>query len=290
MEEDVYNCKWKKSGDGYRLWLKGKPNVAVEGSDNIDVLSEQLSQRITESGGAQHAVLEFDKPFPKSAFDQKYRSPELVTVCGGNNSFESTLTAEQRHSRWLWYDQYFDQPSCTRCHAVTTPRNERPIAVDHFNASSDGGFVTVRPTALYVFSDDFLNQLTSEERSGLELQPVTLRKRSRKEFYEVVGPSQIPFVSLHSVTPTGWQCGQCNCSVFGHMLSPQTSIDSFVAASDLPTDLPGVFVVGIAPQLKLCMTADRWAEIRPCTKKLTSSPLGVVPDNEVVRKPILEVR
>jgi len=82
MEHDVYICKWAKTTNGYRLWVKGKPNVSVEGSADITELSNRLCERIIETRGAYQAVLEFDKPFPKSAFDARYSKPEIYAVLG----------------------------------------------------------------------------------------------------------------------------------------------------------------------------------------------------------------
>ena len=35
MEDDVYICKWKRIDAGFRLWVKGKPKLSVEGDGDV---------------------------------------------------------------------------------------------------------------------------------------------------------------------------------------------------------------------------------------------------------------
>lgn len=59
-EDDLYLCTWKEISKGkFRLWVKGKPKLRVEGTGGFDELAEELSEKIRDSGGALHAVLEF---------------------------------------------------------------------------------------------------------------------------------------------------------------------------------------------------------------------------------------
>lgn len=290
MEDDVYICKWKRTADGFRLWVKGKPKLGVEGDGDIYALSERLSEVIAESGGAPHAVVEFDKPFPKSAFDSRYSTPAVVTVCG-DDSFEATLSLEHRRDRALWYDQFFQQPSCPECKGITSERNDVPITIDDFRPSFDGGFITCGTTALYVYSDAFLDLLTPEEKSGLQLRPVTLSKKSKKQYFELVGPQGIPYTAVSTLDHSGWRCDFCGFSTFGY-LSRKSAIRRFVRKSKLPNPLPSVFTVGTLPRIRLCLTAERWAEMvsKPGTRGFTSSTLGIAPDMDVVVRPELQTR
>ena len=64
---------------------------------------------------------------------------------------------------------------------------------------------------------------------------------------------------------------------------------SFIARSDLPAPLPGVFTVGNLPEGQLAVTESRLKELigRKGTRGFVSSPLGIVAKHEVVRQPEL---
>lgn len=282
MEDHVYTCKWKRIESGFRLWVKGEPRLSIEGDDDIHVLSELLSAKIAESGGAFHAVLEFDKPFPKSAFDARYCTPELLTVCG-DDRFEANLTLEERQNQHLWSDQFFEQPSCSRCRANESHRNDVPFQIDHLNSAFDGGFISVGRTSIYVFSSEFIEQLTEEERASLHFRPIALPKKSKKSYFELAGPAGVPFVRVSTLEHTGASCKYCGFTTYGYW-SPKSAIRRFVAASSLPGPIPSLFTVGSLPGVKLCVTAKRWAELNSnCgTRGFTSSSLGVAPDSDVV--------
>ena len=55
---------------------------------------------------------------------------------------------------------------------------------------------------------------------------------------------------------------QCDYRTWGYWIDGM-SIDSFIAKSDLPEagSLPGVFTVGVPPEVHLGATAVRWAEL-----------------------------
>jgi hypothetical protein len=134
--------------------------------------------------------------------------------------------------------------------------------------------------------------LSSEERKQLQLQLVDRPKRSRKQFFELIGPSGPPIVAVASRKACGWRCEACGARVFGYDYSQDTDIDTFIAGSDLPQPVPQVFTVGIQPNVRFCVTADRWVSLvgLPGTRGLVSRPVGVVPDEEVIRNPDLKPR
>jgi hypothetical protein len=67
------------------------------------------------------------------------------------------------------------------------------------------------------------------------------------------------------------------------------AISSFVARSDLPAPLRGVFTIGTFPEIELVATVSRWKELlgQKGTRGFASSMVGAVPDHEVVRRPKL---
>ena len=134
--------------------------------------------------------------------------------------------------------------------------------------------------------------LTSAERAGLQFQPVERPKRARKQYFELIGPSGPPLVAAAGLPLGGWRCPDCGYQTFSVNYSPELTFRDFIARSDLPQPLPSVFTVGVQPNVQLCVTEERWAELRGRrgTRRFVSSPLGVVSDDELVRSPELVIR
>jgi hypothetical protein len=279
MEDDVYICKWKRIEAGFRLWVKGKPKLSVEGDGDVISLSEQLSERIAESGGAQHAVLEFDKPLPKAAFDVRYSAPEIVSVCG-DERFE--IDCPDPHDS-AWFDQFFARPHCRECETQASPRNRQSLPVEYLPPLFDGGFIAFCNVSLRVFSEDFLQHLTSAERDRLDLIPIQFSKDCKKSYYELIGPAGPPFRPISTLPISGWRCDACGYKTFGYW-SPQSNIHQFIARDRLPDPIPDIFTVGVPPDVHLCITAARWAKIIGSigTRGLTTSQIGVAANCDVL--------
>ena len=297
MEEDVYLCGWSKSGHGIELWVKSRPHLRSRGRTYSEA-EDALLEVIARVCGVHHAVFEFVPPLPKSTFDERYSRPELYTIWGDDRCetdeprrtpFESEA---QRAVRLSWYDTFFVAPCCRDCGMPLGPRSETQLRLTQLNSSYDGGFVTLAGAMLYVFSERFLGLLSNDERERLEFRLVDRPPKSRKKFFELIGPSGPPQVALVGREPRGWRCARCDARVFGYSNSPHVAVTNFIARSDLPDPLPQIFTIGTQPNIELCATAERWAGLvgKRGTRGLISRLLGVVPDAEVVRAPELEVR
>lgn len=297
MEEDVYICGWRQLDSEVELWVETRPTIRVTGKDYREA-EELLLELIATKLGVHFAALELVPPLPKSDFEKRYSTPKLLTIRGderfemykpGRVMFE---TPEERSVRQQWYDQFFVAPCCRRCWTAGGPRNETTLKLTHFRGSFDGGFVGLANIMISIYSEEFLNLLSSEERAGLDLRPVELTRQSRKRFFELLGPSGPPLVALAEHPVNGWRCPACGARVFGYQGSQEVSIDSFIAKSDLPSPLPQIFTVGSQPNVELCVTAERWATLvgQAGTRGLISHRVGAAPDNEVVREPDLPPR
>jgi len=281
MEDDVYLCQWKKTTSGFRLWVQNSADWFVEGHGDVVGLSNQLAEKIAQSGGAQVAVIEFDRPFPKSAFDVRYSQPEIYAILG-DDRFQVACPNQNDAG---WFDNYFDQPHCSACGMQSGNRNEEPLTADYVRPSYDGGFISCCGRMLSVFSDGFLDLLTVEERQSLNLVPLITAKKSRRKWYELTGPSGPSHVGVRALEAKGWKCPTCGFHVFGYW-SEKTTLNSFVAQSDLSGALPSVFTIGARPNdVRLCMTAERWFGIvgKKETRGLTATQIGVAPDEDVIR-------
>ena len=295
MEDDVYLCSWSCSQSGYELWLKSRPTVRGCGA-TYDEAEEALIEAIHDSGGAVRAVLEFNPPLVPSDDVREFLTPSIVTIWG-DERFEQGgprrggffANAEERDAHLVWDDQHYEGGFCRACRAPRGPRTERPLELSYVRSGYGGGFVSIAGGTSYVFSEKFLELLTTQERDFLELRQVVHTRRSRVAYYELIGPPGPPLVGLKDVAPhSGWVCDDCCFRRFGYSRTG-FSLNSFVASEDLPHPLPGIFTVGLQPCVELAATSERWAELvgKKGTQGMLSQPLGVVTPNRVDRKPPL---
>jgi hypothetical protein len=275
MEDAVYICGWSRSDAGYSVWVKSRPAIRAEGTTQ-DEAARRLVDAIQDAGGAMLAVLEFDSPLPKSAGAEKYSTQAIVQIGG------------DEHCRVLEPRNYLYQaPICRRCLNATSPRNEKPLTLVESPGSYDGA--SCGQIDSEIVSENFLALLTPAELKQLQLREVI--RKGRKKFYEIIGPDGPPLVAVAGFAANGWRCGTCDYAAWGHN-AMHADYHAFVARSDLPSPLPGIFTIGVAPDIHLAATAARWQELvgRKGTKGFISLSIGVVPDDEVVRRPELPVR
>jgi hypothetical protein len=292
MEHCVYICSWSRSTDAFTLWVKSRPQIHASAPTYAEA-EERLMEAIQDAGGAMHSVMEFDPPLPKSALEEKYSRPEIYLICGDDRfetgaprrrCFESEQETEERR-RWL--DAFYEKPVCRKCMYTFGRRNKKPVTLTYVPTKYDGAFGSLGSVAHHqIVSEEFLALLTPDEKQNLEFQP-TIRK-GRRKFYELVGPEGPPHVAVAGIKISGWCCKQCDYHTWGYWVDGM-AITSFVARSDLPASLAGVFTVGVFPEIELVAPARRWRELlgRKGTRGFTSHLLGVVPDHEVVRRPEL---
>lgn len=295
MEHGVYLCGWSRSSEGFSLWVKARPHIRGEAATYPEA-EELLIEAIQNAGGAMQAVLEFEPPLPKSELEAKYANPEVYLI-GGDDRFETDSprgvpfeTAEEREDRFKWVDSFFESPICRKCAFAASPRSARSLFLEYVPRRYDGAFGHIGhegTTTIQIFSDEFLDLLTTEERGRPQLRSVTGKGRARK-FYELVGPVGPPLVAVAGMKISGWRCTACDHRTWRYWIEGM-SINSFIAKTDLPPSLSGVFTVGRPPEVELAATAARWEELvgKKGTRGFVSSLLGVVPDHEVVRHPDL---
>jgi hypothetical protein len=209
----------------------------------------------------------------------------------GRRPFETKPETEERLKE---IDAFFVAPICRKCSHATSIRSEKPLSFFYPPSRFDGAFGSVGHEggpSIQVVSEEFLELLTSAERKNLELRLTVRKRRARRSFFEVIGPGGAPYIGVTSRKPSGWRCTDCAYRCWGYRTS-EFSIDTFIAKSDLPKDLPGIFTVGTPPEIHLVATAARWRELvgRKGTRGFVSLPLGVVPNGEVLRVPELPLR
>jgi hypothetical protein len=295
MEHGVYLCSWSRSPDGFVLYVRSHPTVQASGSTYAEA-EERLINAIQDAGGAMQAVLEFDPPLPKSTLEAKYTEPEIFLI-SGDDRFETDATrgvpfetAAEIDERLKGIDVFFQAPICRKCRCPASSRSAKSLFLTYAPKRYDGAFGSVGNDSgpeIQLVSEEFLSLLSPQESQRLDLRSVNRSGKARK-FYELIGPAGPPFVALAGLKISGWRCTQCNHRTWGYWC-PELSIHSFIARSDLPSSVNGVFTVGSQPEIHLAVTASRWRELvgRKGTRGFTSQLLGVAPDREVVRIPDL---
>jgi hypothetical protein len=225
----------------------------------------------------------------------RYSRPELYLI-GGDDRFEVLAVKgqpfedpEQLERRLRALDTFYEVPVCRTCKRTVGRRSDAPLTLKHVDADYDGAFGCLGADGgpqHQVVSEQFLELLTPGERSGLKLRPVL--SRSRKRFFELVGPEGPPPVAVAGMHVSGWRCASCGYRTWGYWIDGM-EIHSFVAQADLPASSSGVFTVGAFPEIEIAVTGARWSTLvgRNGTSGFVARPLGVVPDAEVIRQPDL---
>jgi len=295
MEEKVFLCGWKKSENGFRLWLKEEPFSKAEAL-SIPQAVENLIETVKSASGVVTPVFEFSPHLPYGETEHQFYEPEILVLTGDEwfETEEPRLTAfalpEAREAKQRWFEQFFSGPSCRKCKIPSGQRNERLLQIRHPSSAYDAGFAYLGCASISLFSSRFLELLTNAERKSLYFLPIESSGRLQKRFFELTGPKGPPIVAADGIKATGWKCPECGRSLFSYF-SENLSCRSFVARTDLPSPMPEIFTIGPIWDLNLCVTSKRWHKMigKKGTRGILSTPLGVLPDNLVVRKPDLMV-
>lgn len=249
-------------------------------------------------------VLQYDPPMPASDALAKYLHPELFVI-RGDEIFELCPFALRDASRslltyweplWNYTASLYTGGLCPDCRRNQGTRSDVPLELTYPDTTTNGGWVRASGlgNSIYLFSEHFLELLTDDERARLHLRQVARPPRSRRTFYELIGPSGISYVSVHGYDAEGLRCKSCGRATGSYLhgtepLFRDNDIRSFVCRDDLPNPLLDLFVVGGADEPILCVTRARWDQMRQ-SKSVTgilATRLGVVPASECDRDPRL---
>lgn len=191
-----------------------------------------------------------------------------------------------------------DPRICPSCRHGRGERTEVAMRVDNAPRRVDAGWIRAAGfhDHIRLFSERFLKLLTTEERAHLEFRPITMPPGARREFYELRGRPDVPFVGVRGMDADGLECVEC-----GHrslrVLDPRLMdeglhLTRFVCAEDLPKSLATCFTVGGGNNLELCVGRERWDALRghPHARGIMSERLGVVPESECERSPRIRNR
>jgi len=192
---------------------------------------------------------------------------------------------------------------CPDCRRGVGERTEVPLRVSwKLPSNSDGGIVRIRiggpfpVMSIRIFSSDFTEALSAQERQRFKWQPVESVEKSKKKFFE---PISLPlarkvmpkglFREKDRLQPDGFCCKKCGRKEVT-AVQGSAGIIAFISEANLPKPLPSCFQFGQVASLVFCMTKSRWSELRgkPGTKRLLSNQVGVVKKGWVNPTPLLE--
>lgn len=276
-EGAVYRCRWKRVGEGYKLWVLGLPQIKVEAGD-LDAGADAINDLMLEHGISSAASLELTPLPPVAETMRRYTKPELYQVWGDQPCYCASVNSEKLLTGTL----------CTRCNTVSGTRNEVPLVLD-CSIRGDGGSTGDASHSYSLFSEEFLEQLTPVERVSLTFRPIEWLGRRR--FFELVGPTAAECVGVRGKEARGWRCDVCGHRVFSYVHTGLPML-AFVCRETLPTPLPIIFAISEIGSAHLVMTAKRWEELRdlPRSRGIMSQILGVVPAADVETPELLELK
>ena len=269
MEGNVYICSWKKKGRKYIICYVHDETISGLGS-TIEEAEEGILENICLRFGDGEAVLEYDKPLPKTDFEKKYGKPGIVSI-SGNDGFSNLLNSEMLPDRPVC-------PLCKRKRFVpmpVTPEYEKLC-------SSDG--VTMGDLGP-VFSDHFFSLFAKNELEKLNLRKIKGLKRYKRDFFEVLGKPDLHCVGFKEFPGLlNNKCKHCGigCSTYLY----QNEMYNFVAADDLPKPLPSIFLIGDEhDEIHVCLPLDKYYELQKKAgmKNICSRRIWIAPKEKVVR-------
>jgi hypothetical protein len=287
MEGRVFVSTWKKTTDGYRVWVKNRPKHAAEGK-TFQEADEALWEVIMRATNDGENTREYEPPPPVLAELSAFLEPAIVCITGNAGGVRAD-------PQGLFNDGY-----CERCGAPKGVRTDKALVADVGSEDVGAAMLVTKPsyarTRLHYFSERFLDLLKPSERDRFTWKPLERGPRARKVYYELVAADLVvPKVGVTGLPvagapgkPGGWRCGQCGFAVIPHYGSwgEAWPLD-YVCGTDLPEPLPSCFALPSGRALSLCMRERRWRKIvgHKSTNGVVTGQVGVVPADRCDRAP-----
>lgn len=323
-ETNVVLCRWRKTPDGWRLWKKGCPDVFGEG-----MWFEEAQERLIDAVmGAAHdldsvvpAVPEYDPPLPVPAEAKKYLDPELYLISGDevfelgdempvplpvldDGTMRSTrfeidreAIAARKDRKRKCAERLFNQGLCLTCGAGLGGRSKQQVTICSAGHFADAGWVRgMLSNHIRVFSDRFVALITDDEKKRFVFRPVRLLGKSRNRYLELSGEPVARFVGVKGLDVDGMDCSSCGSRRL-NVNEPWLQREGlylryFVSRADLPNPMPTCFPVSDGRDLYICMSRQRWDDIRGHrhARGVMAQRLGVVDETECDHRPRLRNR
>jgi hypothetical protein len=284
VEGRVFLCSWKRVPRGFKVWVKNRPKLAATAKSFMEA-DEALADIITERTGDGENLREYSPAAP-GLVEARGSLAHLLMVAGEGRATVANAA------------ELFTGGLCPQCHHPRGARTTTVLRVASIEPGGDGAGARLAPRSfgrnLSLFSQEFIALLSRTEREFLDWRRVERSGRGKKAFYELAGSEvHVPFTTLAGGDVELWRCDTCgweSVPVYGGAGElPEWLSEAgggrwydlpswYVSAADLPDPLPSCFVVGRAPEFRLCFTPKRWEELvgRPGTRGLKSYEVGIV--------------
>ena len=291
-EGTVYLCDWRKVGSSFEIRVRARPDWNATGSSFAEA-ELNLIWLLEKANRDLQPCFEYQPEPPKEAVQARFEGPGIVAVSGANDPLDHVGAVEELFAGGI----------CSICKNGIGERTRKPLAVHQFPKAADGAFVRIRMAgpfgnmSIEIFSQEFTNALTPEERCRFNWIPVEAGKKSERKFFEPLGSPLVTrimpkglFSEAERLQPDGFHCRKCGRLQLAGIPQRSGGIYTFISEADLPKPVPSCFQVGYPAGLEFCMTKERWNALvgKPGTRRLLSRPVGVVKKNWINPNPQLE--
>lgn len=299
MAKHIFICKWKRTGNQWRIWVKGKPKLSGQG-ETLESAQIELEQAIWNDAenvdDVIPTVMEFDPPLPASERTKKFFMPEIYMIYG-DGRFDLLRWmgpyADMDAATMEYMNSLYENGICKTCKYGIGKRTVVEFKAEDLEGGYDGLwlFHSQIHAKAYFFSDRFISLLTDEERRHLKFRECTVKRKRKREFYELAGNSIAANVGVKGFDANGRECTECG---HRHFWVTETDLEDhlqiFLCRSDLPDPLTSCFAISVNGQISLCMTKERWDCIRgdKNAKGIISERIAVIDEAGCERHPRLQ--
>ncbi len=268
MEGLIYNCSWKKEKGKYTIWDIDNTNLNTSSSIFEDALDSMREKILCEYGDGE-AQINFDKSLPKNLFPVKYSYPEIYRIAG-NDGVDNVETFQP---------DIYTKDYCMHCNIGLGERTKKQLILPSLPRTSNGAILSGYNN---IFSEDFLELFTSDELDNINFLEVKSIKKSKRIFYELIGPSITDYIGVKSFQ--GKKIYICpSCGKIGFLYTYKSNFYWFISRAMLPDKIPNLFVIG-RYNLGLCIIGKRWREIqsKKGAKGIVAEQIGIVKENDEI--------
>lgn len=276
MGGNVYRCDWKKTRNGYSLWLANDPNVSVT-KPSVDECQDALGDLIQQRFGDSEAVIDFVGRPP--GLPRRYGSPEFRLI-----GWDATATLKTA------VEDLYAGGLCPVCGSCFGQRTETAIQV--VKLPDDAVGVSVGRISAAVYAEKFLRELgVLDSKRYTFRRVVSLPKfESAGIYYEIIPKSNDARVFPVAVKDLeehiqAWKCSRCGSYDISYLL--ETSFVHFVPASIVSGLAEPTFLLGSM----LCVAGKAWRDLKCASgKAISTEQVGIVSADDMDQEPRFEVR